>query len=420
MDNNQILLTVLLILVGVLLVALIFFFIWFSKKSKNQPVISTKQEFESAGEIKAKIDGLDKSLEKTIELNMRNEMNKFSESMSAKMNHNSEENNAKLERFQSNINDQITKKFESLNKQIEDKMAGINKKVDDRLQEGFKSTSETFSQVRERLQAIDEAQKNIEGLGKEVVSLKNVLEGNQTRGQYGEYQLEMVLHNVFGDTIGCYALQYTMKKVKDGNDVRADAVVFMPEPNKMYCIDSKFPFANYSKIFETDDESEKDKLKKEFASDVKKHITTIKDKYIVEGKTAPEALMFIPNDGVFAFIHHDLQDVVAYAREKKVILTSPSTLPAILVTLNMVKIEVKRAEQAHEISKQLEKLGKDFQQFGREWVEFSTSISRITTKREALDKRVGKITSKFDSLNGSELIEEHNVEEIDILNDENI
>ena len=420
MENNQTLLIVLLILVGVLLLALICFIIWFVKKSKNQPVVGTRQDFESAGEIKAKIDGLDKSLEKTIELNMRNEMNKFSESMNSKLMKNSEDNNAKLERFQSNIDTQITKKFNDLNKQIEDKMAGINKKVDDRLQEGFKSTSETFSQVRERLQAIDEAQKNIEGLGKEVVSLKNVLEGNQSRGQYGEYQLEMVLHNVFGDTIGCYELQYTMKKVKDGDDVRADAVVFMPEPNKMYCIDSKFPFSKYSKIFETENEEEKEKLKKEFAADVKKHITAIKDKYIVEGKTAKEALMFIPNDGVFAYIHHDLQDVVAYAREKKVILTSPSTLPAILVTLNMVKIEVKRAEQAQEISKQLEKLGKDFSKFGEEWTEFSNAVSRISTKREALDKRVGKITGKFDTLKGAELLEEKNVEGVDILADDEI
>lgn len=420
MENNQILLIVLVILIGVVLVAVIGFIIWFVSKSKNQPVVSTKQDYESAGEIKAKIDNLDKSFEKSIELNMGKEMSKFSEAMSQKMIKNSEDNNAKLERFQANINSEINKRFDGLNKQIDEKMAGINKKVDDRLSEGFKSTSETFSQVRERLQAIDEAQKNIEGLGKEVVSLKNVLEGNQSRGQYGEYQLEMVLHNVFGDTIGCYELQYTMKKVKDGDDVRADAVVFMPEPNKMYCIDSKFPFAKYSKIFETESEEEKESLKKEFASDVKKHITTIKDKYIVEGKTAPEALMFIPNDGVFAFIHHELQDVVAYAREKKVILTSPSTLPAILVTLNMVKIEVKRAEQAHEISKQLEKLGKDFSKFGDEWAELSNAVGRVAAKRDALDKRVGKMTSKFDNLKGSELIEESDVEKIDILSDEDL
>ena len=263
-----------------------------------------------------------------------------------------------------------------------------------------------MAQVRERLKAIDEAQKQMEGLGKEVVSLKNVLEGNQTRGQYGEYQLSMVLHSVFGDTYGCYEEQFTMKKVKDGDDVRADAVVFMPEPNKMICIDSKFPFQQYKRLFEAESEEEKEALKKEFASDVKKHITVIKEKYIVENKTAPEALMFIPNDGVFAFIHHDLPEVVDYARDKRVILTSPSTLPPMLVTLNMIKIDSERAKNAKEISKQLAKLGKDFEMFGREWDTFSKQLETASKSREKLDNRVNKITGKFDSISQVELQDE--------------
>ena len=64
-----------------------------------------------------------------------------------------------------------------------------------------------------------------------------------------------------------------MKKVKDGDDVRADAVVFMPEPNKMICIDSKFPFQDYKRLFEAETDEEKESLKKEFAAAVKKHIT---------------------------------------------------------------------------------------------------------------------------------------------------
>ena len=88
----------------------------------------------------------------------------------------------------------------------------------------------------------------------------------------------MVLHNVFGDTEGCYQEQYTLKKVKDGDDVRADAVVFMPEPNKMICIDSKFPFSDYAKMFDAQSEEEKAGLTKEFSNAVKKHITTILSK----------------------------------------------------------------------------------------------------------------------------------------------
>ena len=364
-------------------------------KNANKKSEAPQLDLKEIGALQQQLNSLTEQLKTNIKLSVSEEMNKLLE-QSGKS---SETNNEKLERFQKNITESLATRFDALNKQIDDKLIEINKKVDEKLAEGFKGTAETMAQVRERLQAIDTAQKNIEKLSTDVVSLRSVLEGNQSRGQYGEYQLSMVLHNVFGDTKGCYQEQYTMKKVKDGDDVRADAVVFMPEPNKMICIDSKFPFQDYQRIFETDNTEEKEKLTKEFGNAVKKHITVIKDKYIVEGKTAPEALMFIPNDGVFAFIHQNLEDVIEYARTKKVILTSPSTLPAILVTINMVRIEVERSKNADEINKHLQRLAKDFEMFGREWDSFSNALERTTRQRESLDHRVGKITNKFQAIN---------------------
>ena len=385
---------VLVIISSLVLIAVVVAIIFLVRKSNNK-VEMPQLDLKEIGALQQQLTMLTEQMKTNIKLSVSEEMNKILE-QSGK---NSEANNEKLERFQKNITESLANRFDALNKQINDKLIEINKKVDEKLAEGFKGTSETMAQVRERLQAIDTAQKNIEKLSGDVVSLRTVLEGNQSRGQYGEYQLSMVLHNVFGDTTGCYQEQYTMKKVKDGDDVRADAVVFMPEPNKMICIDSKFPFQDYQRIFDTDNQEEKDRLTKEFGNAVKKHITVIKDKYIVEGKTAPEALMFIPNDGVFAFVHQNLEEVVEYARSKKVILTSPSTLPAILVTINMVRIEVERSKNADEINKHLQRLAKDFEMFGREWDSFSTALERTSKQRENLDHRVGKITGKFQAIN---------------------
>lgn len=385
-----ILLSVVIVLVSVLLIVYLV-----NKNKKVAPEVDLKQ----IGGIEKQIELLPNQFKGDINLAISEQMNKLLQ----QANKNSDDNNVKLERFQKNITESLNNRFDSLNKQMDDKLAAINKKVDEKLSEGFKGTSETIAQVRERLQAIDDAQKNLEGLSKEVVSLKNVLEGNQTRGAYGEYQLSMILNNIFGDTTGCYEEQYTLRKHKTDTDkdVRADAVVFMPEPNKMICIDSKFPFQDYRKMFEVETDEEKEVLKKDFASAVKKHITAIKDKYIIEGKTAQDAIMFIPNDGVFAYIHHELLDVVEYSREKRVILTSPSTLPAILVTINMVRIEVERAKNAQEISRHLQKLGKDFEMFAREWDTFSRQLETATKSREKLDNRVTKINTKFESIRGS-------------------
>lgn len=347
------------------------------------------------GKLSNQIQDLEGKLEKDMKLLVAEELTKIMKNDSENL----EKNNEKLNKFQQSIVEQLNTRFEHINNELKQNMESMNKKVEEKLADGFKGTSETMAQVRERLKAIDEAQKNMESLSKDVISLRNIMEGNQTRGQYGEYQLNMVLNNVFGDVSGAYELQYTIKKSKDGlNDVRADAAVFMPEPNKLICIDSKFPFQDYERMFSAESEEEKESLKKEFARAVKQHITVIKDKYIIDGKTAPEALMFIPNDGVFAFIHHELLDCVDYAREKNVILTSPSTLPAILVTINMVRIEAERAKNVKEISKQLSMLGKQFELFSKEWDSFSRQLETATKSREKLDVRVSRITNKFDAI----------------------
>lgn len=379
--------------IGTIFLLILYFL---DKKSTNLPSDMTE-----IGKISYQLDNLTKDLKTNIQVIVSEEMHKISEN-----------NNAKLERFQTGITESLSKRFDALNKQIDDKFIEINKKVDEKISEGFKGSSESIAQVRERLQAIDTAQKNIEKLSTDVISLKNVLEGNQTRGQYGEYQLSMVLHNIFGDAEGCFEEQYTLKKVHDGDDVRADAVVFMPEPNKMICIDSKFPFQDYQKLLNSEEKEDRDSYLKDFIFAIKRHITAIKDKYIIENKTAPEAIIFIPNDGVFAFIHHNCQDAVAYAREKRVIITSPSTLPAILVTINMVRLEVERSKNAKVISEQLAKLGKQFELFDKEWNKFSNQLSSMTKSREQLDRRVNSITNKFESISGTNV----KIEDIDEIN----
>lgn len=401
---------IILIIAGLILVVGVVLLIVLLKR-KPQPQVEQKLDLKEIGALSNQIENLSKEMKMDIELAVSKEMAKTSE----QSNKASEANNEKLERFQKNITESLNHRFDALNEQIINRLNDINKKVDEKLQEGFKGTSESMAQVRERLQAIDSAQKNIESLSKDVVSLKQVLEGNQSRGQYGEFQLSMVLHNVFGDTVGCYEEQHTFKKVVDGERVRADAVVFMPEPNKMICVDSKFPFQDYARLFDTNDEAETKQLTKDFAAAVKKHITDIKNKYIIDGETAPNAIMFIPNDGVFAFIHHNLEETVNYARAQGVILTSPSTLPSILWTINMIRIESIRSKNVQEISKQLARLGKDFEMFAREWEDFSNKLEKATSGREKLDKRVGKITTKFDAIKENDtasLIEEKDISDL--------
>ena len=389
---------VLSILVTVLLFVVLFVLI------KKKSVSTNENESKEIGRLEKMIENQESTMKTNITLAMKDVLLEVKDHM----NKNSEANNEKLERFQNNINKQMGEKFDGLNKQVDTKLNDINKKVEDKLAEGYKKTDETMASLRERLQKIDDAQKNLEGLSGDVISLKKVLEGNQSRGRYGEYKLSSILHAVFGDTKGLYEEQFTIKEGKNGGeDVRADAVVFTKGPSEFICIDSKFPFADYLKMQDAKEDEEREKCRKEFVNAVKKHITDIKNKYIVPPKSTAQALMFIPNDGVFAFIHHECGEVIDYAHEKDVIITSPSTLQAILATLQMLRLNYERSQKVEEISKQLKRLGNDFKQFSTDWDKLSTHLSLATKDRERLDSRVFSLTNRFDQ------IKENNVEEED-------
>ncbi|PKK94954.1 MAG: hypothetical protein CVV60_03855, partial [Tenericutes bacterium HGW-Tenericutes-5] len=180
-----------------------------------------------------------------------------------------------LMEFQEKTTDRFDKEFKELTESINQKMLVINEKVEQKLSKGFEDANNTFVQIAKRVEVIDEAQKNIQELSKEMVSLQNILSNNQARGSYGEFQLNQLLRVVYGEYEHIYKTQYTLKEGKD--TVRADAVVFLPEPNGMIAIDSKFPFSAFSQLFDNKDltKDEETKLISQFSNEVKKHITDI-------------------------------------------------------------------------------------------------------------------------------------------------
>ena len=298
--------------------------------------------------------------------------------------------NNELFTFERNILEQVNKSFDLVQSKIDQKIEKMDQKVNENLTFNFGQTNKTYEDVIVRLTKIDEAQKNIDKLSNSVTSLTNVLDNNQNRGKFGEFTLERVLFSIFGDAKkGVYELQYVLKE-QDLNE-RPDAVVFLPEPQKLICIDSKFPYQDYKKLIETKDDS----YKNEFARAVKLHINAISSKYIIDGVTAPTAFMFIPSDAIFGFINGELYEVVEYARKKHVVMVSPSTLQPILATINMVQIDDVRNKNVTFIIDQLRKLSVDFQKFLNDWNRFSKNLNQTINVKEEFDNRVNQIIKKF-------------------------
>ena len=302
--------------------------------------------------------------------------------------------------FKVDFTKDLRKDFESLNEKIERRLILINDKVNERIDQNFEKTNKTFNNIIERLSKIDEAQKKIDGLSSEIVSLQSVLTDKKTRGIFGEVNLNYILTSVFGDkNTGIYDIQHKMS-----NGYIADAILYAPSPLGTICIDSKFPLENYERMTDRKLPADiRDAAFKKFKLDVKKHIDAISSKYIVAGETASEAIMFLPAEAIFAEINAYHSDLVEYAYSRNVWITSPTTLMSTLTTISMILKNMERDKYAKVIHTELNKLSVDFARYKERWDKLSRSIDTVSKDVKDIHITTEKITNRFNSINKVEL-----------------
>ncbi|MCF7931622.1 MAG: DNA recombination protein RmuC [Acholeplasmataceae bacterium] len=285
---------------------------------------------------------------------------------------------------------------------IEKRLSDISGKVDARLGEGFEKTTETFSKITERLIRIDEAQKKIETLSGDVVSLSDLLNDKKARGVFGEVQLNQILTAVFGESNSLYETQKTLD-----NKMIADAVVYAPEPIGMIAIDSKFPLENYRKMIESgQSQSDRARTVKAFEDDMRIHIKAIASKYLLPGKTADHAIMFIPAEAVFAELTAHHENILREATKAHVWITSPTTLIATLSMIQVTARNVERDREAKVIIDQLNALGIEFKRYVDRWEGFRKSLETVTRKAEQINRTSHKISTRFDRISNAGLSDE--------------
>jgi DNA recombination protein RmuC len=310
----------------------------------------------------------------------------------------------RLNRFEVNINKELNDNFIKMNENMESKLNNINDKVHERIDQNFEKTNKTFISVLERLSKIDEAQKKIDGLTNNIVNLEGILTDKKTRGIFGEVNLNNILYNVFGEgNDRLFKIQYHLP-----NDTIADSVVFAPEPLGMIAIDSKFPLENYRLMV---DKKKSDDIRnnayKQFKIDVKKHIDAISSKYIIDGVTSNQAIMFIPAEAIFAEINAYHEDIINYAYKKRVWLTSPTTLISTLSMIMMIYQNMERDKYTSIIHEELNKLGIEFTRFKDRFDKLSKSIQTVNKDVESFQVTTDKIKKKFDSISNVEIKNDH-------------
>ncbi len=304
--------------------------------------------------------------------------------------------------FKSGISRDMSDDFTKLNEGIENRLRLINDKVNERLDQNFEKTNKTFTSVLERLSKIDEAQKKIDILSNDIVSLQGVLTDKKTRGIFGEVNLRHILSSVFGDNNKkVYELQHTFE-----NGVIADCVLFAPEPLGLIAIDSKFPLENYQiMVDKNNDVGVRTSAEKLFKSDMKKHIDAIASKYIIPGVTTDQAILFLPAEAIFAEVNAYHQDLIDYAYKKKVWITSPTTLISTLTTLQILIKNIERDKYTKVIHQELRLLDDEFKRYKDRWDKLSRSIETVSKDVKDIHTTTDKITKRFNSINQVEIEE---------------
>lgn len=299
--------------------------------------------------------------------------------------------------------EQLAKRVNELTEKTEQRLHEIGGLVEKRLDEGFKKTTETFTDIVKRLALIDEAQKKITELSSNVVSLQEILADKRSRGAFGEVQLNALIANVMPDS--SYAIQYALP-----NGKVADCALFLPEPTGTIIIDAKFPLESYQTMTDFSlGELERKAAEKQFKRDIQKHISDISEKYIIPGTTSDGAVMFIPAESVFAEIQSRHAELVEVAHNARVWMVSPTTLWATLNTARAVLKDAETREQVDIIKEHLGYLSKDFDRFQTRMDDLARHIKQAHDDVEKVNTSARKISNRFEKIEKLELENEPDV-----------
>jgi DNA recombination protein RmuC len=274
---------------------------------------------------------------------------------------------------------------------MEQRLAEVQRQMTEALHGTSTRTARSLGELHTRLETIDKAQANIEKLSGNVLSLQDILSNKQTRGAFGEIQLnDIVLKALPSDA---FTMQATLS-----NGRRADCLIHLPNPPGPIVIDAKFPLEAYEALRRAENPAQVLEAQRLMRGAVRAHIKAISEKYIIEGETADGALMFLPSEAVYAELHANYPDVVREGFAAKVWIVSPTTCMATLNTMRAVLKDARMREQAGAIRKELallygdvERLGLRVENLDRHFGQAAKDIEEIKISSEKATKRARRL-----------------------------
>ncbi|MFA5149588.1 MAG: DNA recombination protein RmuC [Candidatus Omnitrophota bacterium] len=276
------------------------------------------------------------------------------------------------------ISSQVNERLNQMNQSLQEanKIIGAN----------LGNATSVFGNVKEQLGRLQETNKQIVDISKDISSLQELLRAPKFRGAMGEMLLANLLLQVLPKDH--YVTQY---RFKSGEAV--DAVIKLGE--RLVPVDAKFSLENFQKMLEAQDEQLKNSLRKKFIQDVKNRIDEVSSKYILpQENTYDFALMYIPAENVYYEVIIK-EDIFSYSMSKKVIPVSPNTFYAYLEVICLGLKGLKVEENAKNILKSLSALGIEIDRFKEEFNVLGSHLNNASTKYTDSQKRLEKVSDKL-------------------------
>jgi DNA recombination protein RmuC len=286
----------------------------------------------------------------------------------------------------------IAEQFRQTSVQVE----ALKQRLGESLSENATKTAETLGGIGARLTMIDEAQKNISDLSGQVTSLQQVLSNKQSRGAFGQAQMEEIVRDGLPSSL--YEFQFTLS-----NRNRPDCIIRIPGNKALLVIDSKFPLEGFDLLRRATTEEEKKIALAQVRGTVAKHVGDIAEKYLIPGEVQTPAIMFVPSESIYADLHDDFSDVIQKAHRANVIVVSPNILMLAINTIQTVMKDARMREQADLIRKEVGTLLNDVRLLSDRVAKLQLHFNQADADIKNILISTGKITSRAEKIEKVEL-----------------
>ncbi|MDD5098074.1 MAG: DNA recombination protein RmuC [Candidatus Omnitrophica bacterium] len=286
-----------------------------------------------------------------------------------------------------------------ISSQVNDRLNQMNLSLQEAnkiISQNLGNANSAFGNVKEQLGKLEETNKQIIAISKDISSLQELLRAPKFRGAMGETLLENLLSQVLPKEH--YHTQYRFKSTD-----AVDAVICLGE--RLVPVDAKFSLENFQKMLDAPDEQGKEAFRKKFIQDVKNRINEIAAKYILPAENTYDfALMYIPAENVYYEVIIK-EDIFSYSMQKKVIPVSPNTFYAYLQVICLGLRGLKVEENAKAILKSLGALSIETNKFKEDFDILGSHLLNANTKYTDAQKRLDRVSDRLMDIHDTKQLE---------------